>query len=145
MPGAEQSEHFAAKAAGEKPVHFVQSPHQRARDFAQNFLLDKHFEIKIGTDLRTPVLQCSRIQLKVGVEGGSESFEKRLSRLQIGGVEHLEVSHDNFPALLARLLKAARQQRGFPHLARPFDQHDAVLTGNGGAKLFVHRALDVVF
>src|SRR2546426_10205682 len=85
------------------------------------------------------------MELEVGLERGSEGFEERLSRLKIGAVKHLEVSHDYFSAFLACLLKAAGQQGGFSHLARAFDQHDAVLTRNGGAKLFVHRAYNVVF
>src|SRR5439155_9835869 len=104
VPGAEQSEHFAAEAAREKPVHLVQSSHQGGRDFAQNLLLDEDFEIEIGTGLGVPVLQCPRIQLKVAVERGRESSEQRFSRLEVGGVEHLEVSHNHFPALLACLL-----------------------------------------
>ena len=65
------------------------------------------------------------MQLEVGIDGGSEGFEERLSRLKIGAVKHLEVSHYNFSAYLACLLKAACQQGGFSHLARAFYQHDA--------------------
>src|SRR5205823_13202605 len=90
-----------------------QSPHQRGRNLAQYLFLDKHSEIEIGAGLGVPVLQWPRIQLKVGIERGSESFEERLSRLKIGGVEHLKVRHDNFPVLRARLLEAAWLQGGF--------------------------------
>ena len=47
------------------------------------------------------------------------------------------------PAALARLMQAPYQQRGLAHLARAFDQHDAVAPRDGGLKFRIRPPLDI--
>src|SRR5207302_1728829 len=72
-----------------------------------------------------------------------EGEEERVHRRQVSVVESLEVGLDYPRALLSRLLEPASQQRGFPHLPRAFDEHDAVLPRQRRRELRISRPLNV--
>src|SRR5208283_3844683 len=137
VPGTEQTEHFAGEITGEKPVDLVHSPDEPLPDLGDYFAPQEALKVGAGTSFGIP----EGIDFAIGVQLIDNRFgqgpEEVLGGFQMFGTEFLEIGEYDTVAILAGQLQPARHQRRLPHLARAFDEYDAVLPADCGKKFLV--------
>ena len=143
MPRAEHTEDFATEGAGKQPVHFVQRPHDRGGGRAEDFPAQKPLEVDVPTAARIPDLLQGDVQIELVGDSFRQVPEQRLRRSKLRRRQLLQIRENESRAGFAGLLQPTGQQRGLADLARPFDQHETVLPGDGCPELRVGAALDV--
>jgi hypothetical protein len=110
---------------------------------AQDVPLQKPFEVAVRTASGRPAVGGGDLQVRLIRDSLRQREQQGVRGHQGFRVQLLQVRQDNLRRRLPGLLHATRQQRGFPHLARSLDQHDAILPRQRGRELPVCRALHV--
>ena len=143
VPGAKQTEDFAAKVAREQTVHFIEAPDKMTGQFAKDFAAQVTFEICVGAAALIPDIFRQTGQLQLVGHEFAQGQVKSFHGGQMAGVQLLKVGQHHLGSRLSGLLQPARQQRGLSHLPRALHQHDAVLPHQGIVKFLVGGAHDV--
>src|SRR6185437_1716519 len=104
VPGAEQPENFAAKAASEQAIHLVHAPHQPGREGLQHFPAQEALKVHTGSAARIANVGLD-IEIELISDGFGEGKKKFLHRLQVGGVQLLKICEYHLTASLACFLQ----------------------------------------
>src|SRR4051794_18542435 len=103
MPGAEQSEDFAAERASEQPVDFIQAPDQGSVELGECFASDVALKINVRPAPLVPNVLREHGQIQLLGQRLAQGQIKVGHGFKVRDVELLEIGQDNLGAAFARL------------------------------------------